>query len=447
MKIDMFTRMQSLTPIVLATAVLSTSVAWADGSETLGPPSISIASGTGITAAGTGMVSQPGTINIDVPAGAAVKQVLLYWEGFMTDEVAGDAEITVNGNAVTGTLIGGPDFFFDGPPTAYSSTFRADITGLNLVTAGANSLEVKDLSFTNVANGAGVLVIYDNGSAASNIEVRDGNDTAFYQFPSPRDTTVPQTFNFAPADTDRVAELAMFFSSVEGEVSGGGIRASSIEVDNGGVTPTLYSDYLSSNDGDEWDTVVVPVDIPAQTNSVTVQAFSRDDLGSGELPASFVWNGAALAVPPVGSSFAPGRMTGGGHQLKVDNVRITRGFTIHCDIVLSNNLEINWPGNKWHIAKPLTSAECIDDPAVSPLPPAAPFDTFIGEGVGRLNGVLGSIVRFTFVDAGEPGKHTDSATIRIWAPGDDPDTATPVLEVSDLLSGGNIQAHYDQPHK
>jgi hypothetical protein len=425
---------------------LSTGIAWADGSETLGPPSISIATGTGIAAAGTGMVSQPGTISIDVPAGVTIKQVLLYWEGFMTDEVLGDDQITIESNPVTGTPIGGPDFFFDGPPAAYSSTFRADITGLNLVAPGSNSLQVSDLSFSNVANGAGILVIFDDGSTASSIEVRDGNDTAFIGFPDPRHDTIPQTFNFAAADTDREAELAMFFSSVQGDVSGGGVRASSIQVDNG-VTTELFSDLLASNDGDEWDTVIVPVSIPAGTNAVTVQAFSRDDLGTNELPASLVWNAAALAVPPVGSPFTPGRMTGGGHQIRVDNVRITRGFTIHCDIVLSNNLEINWPGNKWHIAKPLTSAECIDDPAVSPLPPAAPFDTFIGEGVGRLNGVEGSIVRFTFVDAGEPGKGTDSATISIWAPGADPDVDTPVLFVSDLLSGGNIQAHYDQPHK
>lgn len=142
-----------------------------------------------------------------------------------------------------------------------------------------------------------------------------------------------------------------------------------------------------------------------------------------------------------------GRMTGGGGQIIVGGIRVTRGFTIHCDLTLSNNLEINWPDNRWHIDKPLTSAECIDDPAVSPEPPPAPFDTFIGEGVGRLNGVDGSIVRFTFIDSGEPGGGNDRATIRIWAPGANPDTDTPVLTVPmSFLDHGNIQAHYDQPH-
>jgi hypothetical protein len=144
---------------------------------------------------------------------------------------------------------------------------------------------------------------------------------------------------------------------------------------------------------------------------------------------------------------ANGRMTGGGGQIRIDGVRITRGLTIHCDITLSNNLEINWTGgNKWHIDKPLTSAQCIDDPAIDPVPPAAPFDTFIGEGVGRLNGEDGSFVRFTFVDDGEPGRD-DHATIAIWAPGADPNADTPVLQVSAFLDHGNLQAHFDQPHK
>ena len=144
---------------------------------------------------------------------------------------------------------------------------------------------------------------------------------------------------------------------------------------------------------------------------------------------------------------ALGRMTGGGKQINFEGVAVTRGFTIHCDITLSNNLEVNWTGgNHWHLDKPITSAVCIDDPAVEPAPPPAPFDTFIGEGIGRLNGVDGSFVRFTFVDAGEPSGNGDTAAIDIWAPGADPATDDPVLSVSGPLEGGNLQAHYDQPH-
>jgi predicted small secreted protein len=88
--------------------------ALADGTEQLGPPSIEIASGSDHIAAGTGLISQPGEINIDVPAGE-VKQVLLYWEGHgdcgdpgppSTCELG--KNISVGGQAIQGTLIGGP---------------------------------------------------------------------------------------------------------------------------------------------------------------------------------------------------------------------------------------------------------------------------------------------------------------------------------------------------
>jgi hypothetical protein len=158
--------------------------------------------------------------------------------------------------------------------------------------------------------------------------------------------------------------------------------------------------------------------------------------GAGEL---VVFTNTEVVIPPPPPS-AEGRMTGGGVQFYGD-ARISRGFTIHCDITLSNNLEINWPGNKWHLNKPLTSAFCFDDPNVDHGPPAAPFDTFVGEGVGRLNGVDGALVKFTFVDAGEPGKN-DKTQIQIWAP-----DGTLVLDTPlSTLVHGNIQAHYDQPH-
>ncbi len=145
--------------------------------------------------------------------------------------------------------------------------------------------------------------------------------------------------------------------------------------------------------------------------------------------------------PPEQCSFIEGRMTGGGGQIIIGNVFVSRGLTIHCDIVLSNNLEINWPGNKWHIDKPLDAATCIDDPAFNPVPPRAPFDTFIGVGTGSLNGVDGSVVMFTFIDNGEPGR-TDMASIQIFDAG-----GALVLNVPlSNLDRGNLQAHYDQPH-
>jgi hypothetical protein len=105
-----FERLVIALSLFLVGAILSP--VWADGTETLGPPSIGIAAGSGTVAAGVGLASGTGTITIDVPG--TVKQALLYWEGFMNTNTAGPATLTVNGTTVTGTLIGGPAFFFNG---------------------------------------------------------------------------------------------------------------------------------------------------------------------------------------------------------------------------------------------------------------------------------------------------------------------------------------------
>lgn len=301
--------------------VLWAPAALAEGTETLGPPGIAIAAGSDVIAAGTGLnlAGQPqgeGTIVFDVPADATVNQVLLYWEGQAEDAGATPVSDTavVDGVPVVGTLIGGPLFFASPADNAlqgkfvfqhewYDSAYRADITGLGLVGPGANSLFI-DIELgpdTRVINGAGVLVVIETPGAASDIQLRDGIDMAFADVesgfaPPPRDTTVLQTFSFAPSLSDRTASLDLFFSSVAGQISGQDAdRPSSIEVTVGGTTQT-FSDLLGSVDGDEWDTVVLQITIPAGAEELSVQAFSRDDLGTGKLVASFLWVAAALSI-------------------------------------------------------------------------------------------------------------------------------------------------------
>jgi hypothetical protein len=129
----------------------------------------------------------------------------------------------------------------------------------------------------------------------------------------------------------------MFFSSVQGPVSMGGTpRPTSIEVTVGGAV-TVFSNILGSNDGDEWDTVTLEIEIPAGATSLTVQAFSRDDGGmslrssrpvrddqygyagllSADLPASLFWIAAGLSVPPEppsgGEGCTPGYWKQGHH--------------------------------------------------------------------------------------------------------------------------------------
>ena len=203
---------------------------------------------------------------------------------------------------------------------------------------------------------------------------------------------------------------------------------------NGAVTP----DYVTI-------TETVPQGFSAAWERTTMDknGATTSASGSGNVATATVGGtnipGALIVFTNTPVPSLQGRMTGGG--FRTGNVKVTGGFTLHCDIKLSNNLQIVWDKNTWHLDKPITKAYCTDDPNIAQAPPAAPFDTFIGEGYGRLNGVDGSLIKFTLVDAGEPGRD-DMVKLQIFAP----DGALVLDLPLGKLDIGNIQAHYDQPH-
>lgn len=273
--------------IALAGILVAAPPSGADGTETLGAPSVDVAAGSGFAIGGTGLHAQPGTIAVAVPAGASVEQVLLYWEGDNDGAAPADDTIVIEGTEVTGTLIGGETVFFS---DVRFGAFRADITSLGLVAAGANSLQVSGLTNTFRNNGAGVAVIYDDGTTAD-LELRDGLDLAFVDFAAPLDTTAPQTYTFAAEAADRTATLSLFAASVED----GRPRPNAIDVTIDGVT-TRFTDVFTSIDGAEWDSVELSITVPAGATSLTAQALSVGD-GTDNLPASFAWIMAGLTVP------------------------------------------------------------------------------------------------------------------------------------------------------
>lgn len=220
-----------------------------------------------------------------------------------------------------------------------------------------------------------------------------------------------------------------------------------------GVDTVTVTEHVPAGYTASWELTQLSSGTTTTTTGVGPMAQGYvNGLNSGGTPT----NAGALAVFTNTPEPMDGRMTGGGVirlagyvDGELVEVKFTHGFTLHCDIVLSNNLEINWGGNQWHIEKEsLENVFCIDDPAVAPEPPAAPFDTFISNAWGRLNGVWGSYIAFTLQDAGEPGGKNDKAGLAIWAVGADPSVDAPVVVVPfDYTVHGNIQAHYDQPHK
>jgi len=185
---------------------------------------------------------------------------------------------------------------------------------------------------------------------------------------------------------------------------------------------------------------------PAPTDSepgdiVAVMALAVGEWGNGAAGGQSA--STTVTIPEDCLETGTGRFTGGGHQTRVDGVRVTRGLTIHCDLLLSNNLEVNWQGNQFHMTEHLSTVACTDSPDIVQFPPDAPLDTLIGVGTGRYNNVDGYTIEFTLVDAGEPGRE-DKMAILIY------ETANPANVVQDIplqeLDGGNLQAHFDQPH-
>lgn len=303
--------------LAIALMVAGAGAVSADGTEILGPPSIEIAEGSGIAVGGFGLFGAPGggagQIDIEIPAGTVVKQVLLYWAGEWTpaDDGFSDNEIWIDGNFVTGTLIGGPTLFYEFRGDVYADAYRADVTDLNLVSAGLNSVPVADLGYNRAAYGAGLLVIYQEALKGADIQIVDGSDLAFYAFAPPLKKTVEQVFTFEADNLmARTGSLSLFVGSVTDYEP----RPNQIVVTVGDQTPVIYQDLLMGNDGPLWDSIQLAVEIPAGVTTVKVQVLSKAPPGGGDYecdepdpvstepdycgtPASLNWIAAGLSVP------------------------------------------------------------------------------------------------------------------------------------------------------
>jgi hypothetical protein len=173
-------------------------------------------------------------------------------------------------------------------------------------------------------------------------------------------------------------------------------------------------------------------------------------IASDETPTPTASNTVTTHVVILGD----GRMTGGGTigdsgsssssksgkssksaKSRIGDQLVRHGFTLHCDVrQRPNRLQVNWGrGERFHLEQ-MTSVSCLDDPTISPRPPAASFDTHRGTGTGRYNG-RPATAEWVFTDAGQPGR-LDTASIVIRDAG-----GAIVLSASGLVSNGNHQAH------
>jgi hypothetical protein len=149
--------------------------------------------------------------------------------------------------------------------------------------------------------------------------------------------------------------------------------------------------------------------------------------------------------PPPECEKLQGRFTGGGFQINAADIKVTRGFTLHCDELLSNNFEVNYKAggttHNFHTDKNPEVTECSKP--VVPNPPDADVSRIvIINQPGSLDGADGHLITIVLEDWGEPGT-ADRAYIAV----DGVALTGGSIAAPALIDGGNIQAHFDQPHK
>ncbi len=232
--------------------------------------------------------------------------------------------------------------------------------------------------------------------------------------------------------------------------------------DNGGNADA--GDFTMNVTGTDVSTPSFPGSESGTVVTLDAGAYSVDEsVTSGYIKTLGVECSGTIAIGEtktctITNNDTPGHFTGGGSIFpnladggflsgigkNPKDTRVTHGFTLHCDAsVQPNRLEVNWGpaknAQKFHLES-LTTADCSDNSLISPQQPNADFDTIMGTGVGRFNGVSGATIQFTFDDAGEPGRN-DSVKMLIK----DKSGAT-VLNTGNSfvkIDVGNQQAHQD----
>ncbi|MGE5836237.1 MAG: hypothetical protein ACM4AI_17315 [Acidobacteriota bacterium] len=200
-------------------------------------------------------------------------------------------------------------------------------------------------------------------------------------------------------------------------------------------------------------TEVVPAGYTAsfvKTQGQGAQITTTNGTGNTTFGFTIDTDGGALVVFTNTSNptvVGEGRFTGGGQIELANGVTVSNGLTLHCDLILSNNLEVNWKDangvqHQFHLEDHLQTIECSDHNNIDQNPPPAPLDTMTGVGVGRLDGEDGWTIQFTLVDSGEPGGGEDQIALKIFKGS----TIALNFTLQDTTKG-NLQAHFDQPHK
>lgn len=288
--------------LVAAAAWLATApAAFADGTQELGPPiGLAAPAGTRMILAGIGVRDgQPQGLAIDIPAGAAVRQVVAYWAAVDWDLAKLEAtdEIFLNGSSVVGDRIGDPALLFN---TGYNASYRADVTALHLLVPGANNIAVDGVNFV-WPQGVGLVAFVDDGGEDAEFVLRDGNDVLSNLVTPQRPASSLVEFTFEPAGIDRVAHLGMFFASFFPDTP------TVVRIFIDGEEHDLLADMIGHGDGAAWDTLNADVLVPAGVSKISAQ-LTIEDSGIGPFAGysqngklAWLFGGLRLTTPPPAS--------------------------------------------------------------------------------------------------------------------------------------------------
>ncbi len=255
-----------------------------------------------LVAGGVGMRDSPsGDIILDVPG--TVIQAYLYWGGYDDEETGGDDTVSLAVDGSPATSIIADDSYGPRPWSRYSRfIYVEDVT--SLVQAGTHTYTVSEFDEMYFRDGAGLMVVYEDPNLLQNrVEIRDGLDRFYRWWYDPPDEPIAEAavtcFTFEAFPADRGMDITMFVGGVD--ISGQyGERPDALWYRTGTDAEPMPTDMIFENDdtydpdavllqgppdypfrsldGEQWDTYINLIPIPAGDTWVCIQVESAEYL-------------------------------------------------------------------------------------------------------------------------------------------------------------------------